>query len=136
MVIVIIYLEEMYTKIKYSGFLLSFWYSQSSSMVIVFDDSIASGPGNLQVMTKVLVTVGRFKDYIDEIQQSYELGFTPYRIHKNVDGVFVTPIRVYEGRVYVLDDVATMEVGDRHLETDTINSKLVYFVKDDGGGWW
>ena len=85
-------------------------------------------------MKKVVATVGKFKDYKDEIQQSYELGFTSYRRHKNVGGVFVTPIRVYEERVYVLDDVATMEVGDRHLETDTINSKLVYFVKGDGGG--
>ena len=31
-----------------------------------------------------------------------------------------------------MDDVATMEVCDRHLATDTISSKLVYFVKDDG----
>ena len=101
----------------------------------LFGDSIAGGRGNLQVVKKVVVTVGgKFKDYIDEIQQSYVLGFTPYRLHKNVDGVFVTPIRAYEGRVYVLDDVSTMEVGDRHLETDTIDSKLVYFVKDDGGG--
>ena len=60
------------------------------------------------------------------------LGFTPYRLHKNVDGTFVTPIRVYDGKVYVLDDVATMEVGDRYLTTDIINSKLVYFVKGDG----
>ena len=85
------------------------------------------------MVKKVVVTVGKFTDYIDEIQQNYELGFTPYRLHKNVDGVFVSPIRVYEG-VYIMDDAATMEVGDRHLETDTINSKLVYFVKDDGGG--
>ena len=46
-------------------------------MVNVFGDNIASGPGNLQVIKKVIVTVGKFKDYIDEIQQSYELGFTP-----------------------------------------------------------
>ena len=103
-------------------------------MFNVFDDSIASGPGNLQVAKKVVVTVSKFKDYIDEIQQSYELGFTPYRVHTNIDNVFVTHIRVYEGRVYVLNDVATMEVGDRHFETDTRNSKLVYFVKGDGGG--
>ena len=82
----------MYIKIKYSVFLLSVWYSQSSSMVNVFGDSIASEPGNLQVVKKVVVTVGKFKDYIDEIQQSYELGFTPYRQHKNVDGVFVSPL--------------------------------------------
>ena len=60
-------------------------------MVNVFGDSIASGLGNLQVVKKVVVTVDRFKDYIDEIQQSYVLGFPPYRLHKHVEGVFVTP---------------------------------------------
>ena len=60
-------------------------------------------------------------------------GFTPYRLHKNTDSTFVTPIRYYDGNVYVLDDVATMEVGDWHLETDTISSKVVYFVEGDGG---
>ena len=101
-------------------------------MVNVFGDSIVSGPGNLQVVKKVVVTGGKFKDNIDEIQQSYELGFTPFRLHKNVDGIFVTPVRVYDGKVYVLDDVATMEVGDRHRATDTTNNKLVYFVKGHG----
>ena len=50
------------------------------------------------------------------------------------DGIFVTPIRVYDGTMgrYVLDDIATMEVGDRRLATDTVNCKLVYFEKDDG----
>ena len=57
---------------------------------------------------KVFTTVGRFGDYIDEIQQSYELGFTPYILHTNSDGTFVTSIRVYDGRVYVLDDETTM----------------------------
>ena len=47
-------------------------------------------------------------------------------------GTFVTPIRYYNGKVYVLNDVARMEVGDRNFATDTINSKLVYFVKGDG----
>ena len=36
-------------------------------MVNVFGDSIASGPGNLQVVKKVVVTEGRFKDYWNEI---------------------------------------------------------------------
>ena len=73
---------------------------------------------------------GKIKDYVDEIQQSYELGFTPYRLHTNADGTFVTSIRVYNGKVYVLDDVATIEVSNWYLETDTISSKLIYF----GGG--
>ena len=91
MIIVIIYLEEMYIKIKYSVFVLSAWYSQSSSMVNIFGGSIASGPGKLQVVKKVVVTVGKFKYYIDEIQQNYELEVTPYRLHKNVDGVSPPP---------------------------------------------
>ena len=53
MVIVINYLEEMYIKIKYSAFLLSVWYSQSSSMANVFGDSIGEdGLGNLQVLKR------------------------------------------------------------------------------------
>ena len=82
---------------------------------------------------KVVVTKGEFKDYVDEIRQSYELGFTPYRLHTNSDGTFVTPIRVYSGRVYVLDEVATMEIGGPQIETDEISSKLVCFVKGGGG---
>ena len=79
------------------------------------------------------MTEGKFKDYTDEIKQSYLLGFAPNRLHKNTDGTFVTPIRYYGGRVYVLDDVATMEVGDLSLITDTISSKLIYCVKGDWG---
>ena len=89
-------------------------------MVNVFGHSIASGPGNLQVVKKVVVTKGAFKDYSDEIQQSYVLGFTPYRLHKNAGGTFITHIHVYDGKVYVLDDVATIEVGDRNLITNEI----------------
>ena len=84
------------------------------------------------MVNKLVVTESKYKDYGDEIQQGYELGFTPYRLHKNTDGTFVTPIRYYDGRVYVLDDVATMEVGDRSLTEDTIISKLKYFIKGDG----
>ena len=80
-------------------------------MVNEFGDSIASAPGNLLVK-KVVLTKGKFKDYWNEIQQIYELGFTSYRLHKNADGTFVTPIRYYDGKVYVLDDFATMEIDD------------------------
>ena len=81
------------------------------------------------MVKKVVTTVGRFGDYIDEIQQSYELEFTPYRLHTNSDGTFVTPIRVYDGNVYVLDDETTMQVTTRHIATYTISSKLIYSVR-------
>ena len=45
-------------------------------MVNVFGGNTANVPGNLQVVKKVVVTVGKFKEYIDEIQQSYVLEFT------------------------------------------------------------
>ena len=85
-------------------------------MVNVFGDSVASEPGNLQIVKKVVVTKGKLEDYWNETQQSYVLGFTPFRLHKNADGKFVTPVRYYNGKVYVLDDVATMEIGDWHLK--------------------
>ena len=100
-------------------------------MVNVLGDSGASRSGNLHVAKKVVATVGQFKDYKDEIRQGYGLGFSIYRLHTNEYGIFVTPIRVYDGDVIVLDDVATMKVGDRHLATDGI---LIYFVKCGGGG--
>ena len=99
-------------------------------MVNVFGDT--SGPEYLQMMKKVVVTKGKFKHYMDKMRQSYELGFPPYRLHTNPEGTFVTPIRVYDGKVNVLDDVATMEIGARQIGIDD-SSKLVYFVKGDGG---
>ena len=51
------------------------------------------------------------------------------RLHTNADGTFVTSIRYYDVKAYAVDDVATMEIGDWYLETDTIGSKLIYFVK-------
>ena len=96
-------------------------------------NNIASGPGNLQVVRKVVVTEGKLKNYWNEIQQSYELGFTPYRIHKNTDGTFVTPIRYYVGWVCVLDNVATMEVGDRSLTEDRRGPSGARGLKGDSG---
>ena len=67
-------------------------------MVNQFGDSIASGPRrNLQVAKKVVTAVGSYGDYKDEMRQSFELGFTPYRLHTNADGTFVTPIRTDDG---------------------------------------
>ena len=80
-------------------------------------------------MEKVVTTVGTFGYYWAEISQSYVRGFPPYRVQTNVDGTFVT--RYYDGRVYVLDDVATMDVTGRHIAGD--KSKLVYFVEADDG---
>ena len=86
----------------------------------------------MYLVKKVVTTVSQFGDYIDEIQQSYELGFTPYILHTNPDGTLVTPIRFYDGHVYVLDDETTMKVTTGQIVTDRISSKLIYFVKVAG----
>ena len=97
---------------------------------------IMSGAG-WQMAKKGVVTKGKYRDYWNEIQQSYELGFTPYRLHMNVDGIYVTPIHVYDGSVHVLDYVASMVIGGSQIETDKIYSKMIYFVvvalQGDGG---
>ena len=77
-------------------------------------------------LVKKVITKGKYIDYWNKIQ-SYELGFTPYRLHTNVDGN-VTPVRGYDGDVYVLDHVATMEFGGRQIETDKISSKQLMGV--------
>ena len=68
-------------------------------------------------MKKVVTTVGQYDDYYAELEQSHVLGFPPYQLHTDVDGTFVTPIRYYDRRVYVLDDAATMDVTGRHIAT-------------------
>ena len=106
---------------------------QLSSLVNVFGESVGSGSVDLQLVKKVVATVGQYEEYWAEINQSYVLGFPPYRLHTTVDGIFVTPIRYYDGRVYVFDDVASMDVAKRKIVGD--NGKLIYFVEaDDGSG--
>ena len=46
--------------------------------VWLFDERNVSG--NLQMVKKVVVSKDQYKDYIGEIRQSYELGFTPFRL--------------------------------------------------------
>ena len=87
---------------------------------------MTSGPGNLQMVKKVVVTEGNFKDYSDEIQ--HEHGFTPYRLHKNADGTFVTHILWWEGICWAMLPRWRLVIEILH----EINSKLIYFVKCDG----
>ena len=87
-------------------------------MVNVFGESVGSGSVDLQLVKKVVVTKGQYKDYVNAMQQSYELGFPPYRLHTTGYGTFVTPIRVNNGKVYALDDVTTMNITGRYIVGD------------------
>ena len=117
--------------INRTTFLLAVSNSQSSNKVDVFGESVGNDYVDLQLVKKVVATVGQYKDYVNGINQSYVLGFPPYRLHTSGHGTFVTPICVYNGRVYVLDDVTTMDVTVGRIVND--NSKLVYFFEADYG---
>ena len=90
----------MYTK-QNTVSLPSFCYSQSNSIVNVFGDSTESGPGILQVVKKVVESKTMAMKYSKAMSLD---------LHKNVDVTFVIPIRYYDGRVYVLDDVVRANV--------------------------
>ena len=70
-------LWEQKEKTEYTAFLLAVSNSQSSSMVNVFGDGVGGDSVDIQIVKKVIVTKGQYKDYVNEIQQSYELGLTP-----------------------------------------------------------
>ena len=42
-------------------------------MVNVFGESVDGDSVDLQIVKKVVVTKGQYKDYVNEIRQSYEL---------------------------------------------------------------
>ena len=70
-------------------------------MINVCGESVGSGSVDLQLVKKVVATVGTFGDYTDEIQQTYELGFTPYRLHTHEVGTYVTPfVFMMGGQMY------------------------------------
>ena len=88
-------------KTKYPIVLLSAWYSQSSSMVNVFGDSVESWPGNLQMAKKVFVTKGKFKDYMDEILQSYDLTSLHVTDYTRNNMGYMFPPFVFMTRLYM-----------------------------------
>ena len=86
---------------------------------------------NVKVLKKVTITKGKYSDYIKEIQESYKLGVTPYRLHTSNYGTWVTPIRVYDNSVFVLDNEGSMSITGRTIQNDPPHSVLVYWVKGD-----
>ena len=97
-------------------------------MVDVFGDSDVGGFQKLPpftVCTKVEKNSGKFIDYTKEIQESYRLGFTPYRSHKKPNGEWITPVRVYDGRIYASDNEGAYPI------TNDVVDRLIYWVRKD-----
>ena len=86
-------------------------------------------PKNITLLKRVTVTKGEWQTYSDKIQHSYKLGFTPFRVHHNLNGKFTTPIRIYDNKVYVSDDSGAFNIGGRRMEA--YNSYLVHAEEVD-----
>ena len=104
-------------------------------MVDVFGSSSSLGvlrgprgpPGrfmyDIKVLQKVTQTTGKCKDHISQIQESYRLGFTPYREHLKDMTFWICPLRCYDTKVFALDGEVAYDVTEVDVE------KIVYCVK-------
>ena len=97
-------------------------------MVNVFGEGSRAGDLDLKTTKRVVEENGKYQDWVKEIDESHRVGFPPYRIFTDGTGTFMSPIRVYDRKVYVLTDIAVLDVGDRTIKGD---GKLVYFCFAD-----
>ena len=82
---------------------------------------------NIQVVRKVKEISGTYKDYIDQIKTSIELGFTAYRIAAEESP---TSVFVYDKQVWCLGSVGKVT----ELISDEVISEtkyLVYWIEGD-----
>ena len=92
-------------------------------MVNLFGGNSKSSIGNFEVLKKFEITEGIFKDYITQIQESYKFGFTPFREHKKATGLWITPLRCYNDKIFVFDNEGMHEVTNHPV------GKLIYCIK-------
>ena len=97
-------------------------------MVNVFGEGSRADDLDLKTAKRVVEENGKYKDWVKEINESHRVGFPPYRIFTDGMGTFMSPIRVYDRKVYALIDSAVLDVGDRTIKGD---GKLVYFCFAD-----
>ena len=99
-------------------------------MVNVFGEGSSSSDLDLKTAKRVVEENGKYKDWVKEIDESHRVGFPPYGIFPDGMCTFMSPIRVYDRKVYALTDIAVLDVGDRTIKGD---GKLVYscFADDD-----
>ena len=87
---------------------------------------------NINTIKKVTVSDGIYKNYIKEIDASYELGFTPYRT-RHIDGlVYMNPLRRFGDEVWCLDDRNPNDVSKKSIKTDG-NATITYAIQANSG---
>lgn len=78
---------------------------------------------DIKALKKITQTSGKYKDYINEIQESLRLGFSPIREHKKDSDTWVTLLRCYGNKVFALDDSGAFDVTNEPVE------KLAYWIQ-------
>ena len=85
--------------------------TDANSQAIGFDPN-----GNYVAVKRIKHTTGVYKDYIDAIDESYQLGWTPYRIVKRDWGFDNNPVHAYfKTHVYVLDNTGGYNISSTQL---------------------
>ena len=95
-------------------------YPGDDKFQYVYNQKNKTGGGIQKVATKR----GKFKDYMNEIQNSIELGFPSFAMHETSKGSFAVPLHVYNGKVYATDE-RIVDISNDGIDTD--KSQLVYF---------
>ena len=87
-------------------------------MVNVFGEGSRAGDLDLKTAKRVVGENGKYKDWVKEINESHRVGFPQYRIFTDGMGTFMSPISVYDGKVYALTGIAVLDVGGRTIKCD------------------
>ena len=74
-------------------------------MVNVFGESVGSGSVDLQLVKKVVATVGQYEDYTAENKPKLCGWISTLQTAYKCRWYICTPMYYYDGKVYVLDDV-------------------------------
>ena len=81
----------------------------------------------VKVYRRVVTTIGKCRDYVSEIENSYQSGFTPYRERTTVvvdgDESYCLPLHCHERRVFALAGKTVLDVSDEDV------GKIVYWIE-------
>ena len=99
-------------------------------MVNIFGNSTGEdGPGNLQVVRKVIISSGKFIDYYNEIVASHRLGFPAYRYKVDIDASAL--LISFNSRAFHLTS-QKRDLNDVSTETVTEEAHLAYWIVSCG----
>ena len=87
---------------------------------------------NVQVVKKIIVTKGKYKDYYNEIASSIKLGYVPYRVSKDVT-LSPSYLYIFDNKVWCIGSSGKIaELVSEEIITKKLH--LVYWKEGDAVG--